>query len=54
VVAHACNPSHSGGAQFKSSPGKKLEKPLSVNKQSVVVYDCDASCGGGISRRIMV
>jgi hypothetical protein len=30
LVAHACNPSYSGGRNqeyFKASPGKKLERP---------------------------
>jgi hypothetical protein len=40
---HACDPSYSGGRDlggswFEASPGKKLSRPISINKLGMVMY----------------
>jgi hypothetical protein len=43
-----------GGLQFKTCHGKKLVRPISMNKLSMVVHSCDPSYSGGMDRRIAV
>jgi hypothetical protein len=39
---------------FKASLGKKLVRPISINKPGMMVHICNPSYMGGIHRRIVV
>jgi hypothetical protein len=58
VVAHACNPSYSGGGDGEDSNSKvvraKVSKTPSHQNLGVVAHACHPSYVGGIGRRIIV